>query len=302
MNRILVLTTLAMFAGLAFSGCLSADDAPTASGEEDAGAADAVATSDTGSIKGKVVSTDIQELQGVAVFASKGDELAADTTTDASGKFTLNGLEPGRYVVQFTKAGFKDDARPVDVEANTVTELNVQIARLTAQDLGEAYVVHNETVGFTGCAFGVMVVEGTLAPRATLCGTYDENDKFLWEFPVQSGLKEIVFGMTWDPVGGVSGKEMNINIENHDCSGVSCTYEYADVSGPPDLVFSISDDDITDEAWKFSEINGTRMLQIRVFAAATIPPNVVYQQPFKIYWDAFYNEPAPDGHNPIPDQ
>ncbi|MBW3582679.1 MAG: carboxypeptidase-like regulatory domain-containing protein, partial [Euryarchaeota archaeon] len=280
---------------MALSGCLG-DDVATGSQTEEEEETEAVTTTDTGSLTGQVVTSDFDPVQGAVVSVQRGDQLVSEAKTGKGGKFTINGLEPGRYIVQILSAGHKPSTRPAEIAVGKVTEINVQLESYSAQELGAPYIVKEHLKGFLACGAGQAVVPkgnpvypSGINPRTSPCGGVDPNNRFLFHIELHEGLQGIAIGMKWKPVGGVSGREMNLNVEKDPC-GATCADEdtYAEVSGPPDLVFTLHDGNIP-EKWAFSTINETRTIQLRVFPAATQTPNVFYQQPYDIYYELYYN-------------
>lgn len=290
------------------AGCIGGEDADPIATPAETKAPEVKTTAETGSIKGKIVTKDLEEVAkaSVGVVGTDG-EILTTTETDKSGQFTINGLKPGQYKLQVTAICCRAVVKTVDVKANAVTDANFQLDKLTKDDLQEPYVRTTEWHGFISCGVGAGVPD-VRNPKVAVCaipGIFDEsladpNEDFLEEFNVSTGLKSLVIGMDWKPVGGVSGGNLNLLVENEDCGGVSCSYRYADLDGAPALIVRIDNDDITDEAHLWDKIEGERVLQYRVFAGDGYA-NLIYQQPFTVYTHAFYWEEAPEDFSPVPD-
>lgn len=299
----LALLTAALFLLTALSGCITSDDAPQLDEAEEDTAPEAKATASLGSLEGQVVSKDLLQLEGAQVTLIKAEQTIKEATTDEDGNYVMNKLEPGDYFVRIGAETYKTATKPVTITANEVAEVNIVLPALSDAEQGVPTVETRTMKGFYSCGFATVVVAW-----ATCSTLGDPNNKFLFEHELYPGAQEVVVGMTWDPVGGVSGTEFSINMEKEGC-GVTCgdNQTYYELAGPPDLVFSVDDeylDSLTDpafdEALKLRSIEDNMTFQFRVFPAYT-EANVVYQQPFSIYIEVYYFQDAPEGRNPIPD-
>ncbi len=300
MPRIPLLLILSLFAGLALAGCIGGDESKPAAEEEEKKADDAVVTEETGSVTGQVVTNDLELVVNAAVGLIQDGAAVMETDTDQAGKFTFNGVTPGLYRVQVASPCCRVGIREVEVVAGKVAAADMQLARLTSDDLQVPFVDEREWSGFIACGVG------TLAASAAVCsfteGTpaQDPNEDFLLEWNVSRGVRGIAVGMSWDPVGGVSGGEFSLLVENDGCGFTSCSYRYADLAGPPPLLTVVNDGDITEDDWKWTKVEEPRDLQFRVFASGDA--TLVYQQPFTVHYHTYYWQEAPRDANPIPDQ
>ncbi|MBI2078415.1 MAG: carboxypeptidase-like regulatory domain-containing protein [Euryarchaeota archaeon] len=120
MRRFLGPPCLLAVALLALSGCVGdspATSAPTSSAPV---AAEPTVEADVGSITGLVLSDEELPLPGarVALLSTKNA-----TETDASGRFTFNGVQPGAHPVLVEALGYASTSRKVDVRGGEVTEV-----------------------------------------------------------------------------------------------------------------------------------------------------------------------------------
>jgi hypothetical protein len=288
-TRPILRTFVLILLGAFLAGCLGDDGAMLAdNGNDDA------TDPETGRVEGRVLTEDLDPVNGARVSLVDGSELIEVVVTDASGNYLIDGVPPGDYRLQTSAACCREDATRVLVEAGETTSIDLMLARFTAADLRVPHVIEKDWSGFISCGVAVDGVVG-----AALCSILeDPSEDFLREFEVPEGIKTLSVGMTWDSVGGVSGQEFALLIENDDCDVVDCSYSYAEPEGPPELVVNIHNDDITEEEWKWDTIDGTRGLQFRVFTGGT---GIVYQQPFTIYFHMHMYEEAPADYSPIPD-
>lgn len=303
-----VLVMSLFLVGLALSGCIGGEDTQTPPTNTDDGktAEDAVATADTGSLTGKIVTAALEPVEDATVTLIKGGSGPLETMTRADGTYTLNEIPPGTYIAQFSKATYKEVARSVQIEANKVLEVNMQIEKLSDAELGLVYADGpNSMQGFLGCGAGFAVNDTTRERGASLNPCfYDENSKNVFEFEVGEGLKTLLIGLTWSPAGGVSGERLNIGVETNETEEnlITPKYTYAKQTDRPDIILRIDEDDITDPDWKWSNITGSQTIQVRVFPGMSNPPTAIYQQTFTVWWQAWYNGEAPEDASPIPDQ
>lgn len=305
-SPLLVILTLAL---LGLSGCIGGDDAPATDDDDTERAEEARATEEFGAITGQVLDTNLEPVVNGDVFLVKRGEQERATRTDKDGRYTFNEVAPGVYTIQVSAAGYGAGSKNVDVRANEISDASLQVDKLSDVELGLPYIDDRVFEGFLACGAGQAIIprgtpgaEEGVNPRTSPCGSIDENDEFLFDFVLEKGLQEIVIGMTWDPAGGVSGTELNLNMEIGGCD-VTCTdpETYVEASGPPDMLIQLREEDIPTEL-AFSAMNESKAVQFRIFPAATQTPNVIYQQPYTIYVELYYNQFAEEGRNPIPDQ
>ena len=95
------------------------------------------------------------------------------TTTDLVGKFNFDGIEPGEYILEFSKAGYMEELIKVMVVTGKVTETNIMLKAKspfslseTNMDFGEmetnkAVLIQNETD--SDCTYSVKNVPSWLS-------------------------------------------------------------------------------------------------------------------------------------------
>ncbi|HUQ81154.1 MAG TPA: carboxypeptidase regulatory-like domain-containing protein [Gemmatimonadaceae bacterium] len=153
----------------------------------------------TGSVNGRVTSTDGAVLPGVTVEA-RSNVLPQPrvTVTDESGEYRLPQLQPGTYTISYTLAGLQDVTRNVSVLLNQNAEVNVA--------LGVAGVTESITVTAEASLVDKQSTEiqSTLSSReiATLPLTQDYRD-----------LQKLIPGVMYSqdtvrgPSAGASGQD-----------------------------------------------------------------------------------------------
>ncbi|MBI2077065.1 MAG: carboxypeptidase-like regulatory domain-containing protein [Euryarchaeota archaeon] len=110
-----------------FAGCIAAESSDTRASNSIAPAAVPTAAADTGSIAGKTVDEEQLPIEGVGVVIA---ETRNSTKSDASGRFTFNDLQPGTYTVLTGRAGFKEQAKKVDVVPGEITEATIVLMEI----------------------------------------------------------------------------------------------------------------------------------------------------------------------------
>jgi hypothetical protein len=295
--RAIVLITI--LSAVALSGCISGDGETIDTGDEDP---QAVVTETHGSIKGHIVTVALDDVQGGSVgLVDAAGDMVATTQTDKTGRFVINEVEPGTYRLQVSAACCRLAATSVDVKANQVAEVNLQLEVLTSDDLQLPSHVENEWHGFISCGVSTPAVRAAVCsiPGALDDSLGDPNEDFLLEFQVKRGLKSLVVGMVWDSVGGVSAPEFSLSVDDPQCHIDDCSYQYASKDEGSPIVIRVDNSDIGPDEWKWDAITDERTIRMRVFAGGMA--SLVYQQPFSIYYHEFYWAEAPQDFNPIPD-
>lgn len=165
---------------LVLSGCQD-DPAPKAQGGVFDGLDGAAqATSTTGAIAGVVVDEAIRPVpQANVTLVSTGGV----ATTDADGRFTFEGLQPGTYFLDASAHRFAKAQVSADVAAGEVSTVRILIARLTTVE------PYKETLNFRGfvdnyAGFANFAVE-VVAPGTLAC-------QCAFDIPVNANLTTVV--------------------------------------------------------------------------------------------------------------
>lgn len=279
---------LILILGAALAGCLGGDDAQPTGNDDD----DGTPAEGTGTITGRVLTSDLSEIEGANVALVDDGELVADTQSDETGEYRLENIEPGQYRLQVGAVCCREGVQGVEVvEGETVT-VDMQLDRFTAADLKEPFVEEFDWTGFLACGAGAVGV--TTNPCFL-----DESSDNVHEFQVEEGINALAFGMTWESAGGIFGEDLYVTLENNDCDATECSYEYGELEGPDPLSMVINNGDISDDEWTWDKVEEPRELQFRVFPSFEVA--VVYQQAFTVHWHVFHNQEAPGDYTPIPD-
>ena len=149
-------------AGLLMAGCVGDSPAKGSATSSTRPAADPVVEADTGSLTGVVLSDEELPLPGAGVILVSTKNA---TETDASGRFTFNGLQPGTYPVLVESLGFASATRKAEVRGGEVTELRFVLKPVS---FAEPYVEKRRATAYI--LFGESFVDiGTHEVTEELC-------------------------------------------------------------------------------------------------------------------------------------
>ena len=113
-------------------------------------------TGPTSSLSGQVTATDNEVITGATVRLSGGQSA---TQTDASGRFTFNKLQAGKYVLTITSTGFRTYQQEILLSAGETKQLAVMMTK-SAVDLASVNVVGQTVVqAARQQAFAVTVID-----------------------------------------------------------------------------------------------------------------------------------------------
>lgn len=102
--------------------------------------ANCFAQSNTGSIKGTIITSDNKPAEGVSVILKNtGRNAIADNT----GSFEIKNLQPGNYTLQLSLIGYKDVEQEVIIKNGEAVPVSIQLS-LSNKDLNEVVVVANK--------------------------------------------------------------------------------------------------------------------------------------------------------------
>jgi hypothetical protein len=307
---------LALLLGTLLAGCLGGDEILRNEGPlmgPDAG---------TGTVTGSIFTVDLLPTIAAQVRLVQDVEVAAETTTDPQGRYTLRNVEPGEYRLQVLAACCREYVRAVTVTADEVTNADLQLEPWTEDDLQIPRVERYEWTGFLACTLRfynppgphhdltINGVPGSFS-GANVCAFVPGNatgDDFRHVFEIKPGLETLVGAMEWRAPGAALGEELALFLEVHQRAHQPPLY--AAPSGHSPLQFRVDAGYVIEEyeeviedhdihQYDFRNIEDNLELWFRVFAEGMV--NIVYQQAFTVYWDLYYWERAPDDASALPD-
>lgn len=302
------------------AGCLQGDE-PT---PEDDGESD-VSEAGLGTVRGTVITVNLEPVEGATVRLAEDSELLADSTTDADGDFMITDVEPGDYRLQVTSACCREAVRPVTVVADDIVSENIQLDIFSDDDLELPRVEPYEWTGFLACTLSFMNPDGPHQGEnvggvplgvtgVNVCGLVEilaedaTGDDFLHTFEVKEGLRTIVGGMSWRAPGAALGDELSISMEVDGRPNLAPRFASAAGESPVEFradagyVEETYDEEVEGHdihQYEFNNIESPLELMYRIFASGDA--NFVYQQQVTVYWDLYYWEEAPEDATALPD-
>lgn len=284
-----VLVAILLFAGIALAGCLGGDDTIDRSdGTEGSGQPD----EGTGSIKGRVLTEDLDEVPNARVSLVQDAELVAEASTGDDGRYAIDSVAPGQYRLQITAPCCREHVQGIEVIEGETVNVDIQLTRFTATDLQMPYMTEYEWSGFLACAFSAyaLATDG--------CASVDPEAERTTFFEVQPGLKTLTAALVWE-APGFTGNELQYGVATTcgTCTTPTDYYGYDVGTSPLELRIDEGEGN-GGRSWEGME--ETTELQWRVF-----PPfytvEVYYQVEFTVYYQLHYHAPAAEGYNPLPD-
>jgi hypothetical protein len=116
---------------IAFAGCVGqSEGAQPKDAEPSVNAGPASFDETTGAIEGTVTTEDLAPVPGATIGLLDGSN---QTTTDTTGRFVFNRMEPGTYQVGANALGYESQARSVDVQAGAVAPVQFILKELPSE-------------------------------------------------------------------------------------------------------------------------------------------------------------------------
>lgn len=280
-----------IFAVAVLAGCVGSDDEP-APGTQDG--SEENATDGSGTLEGVVMDEDLNPVDGARVSVVANDSMLAETETDDQGRYRITDIDPGEYRVQITASCCREHVQGVTIEADETAGINVQLIRFTQDEVGTPYVERGEWTGFLSCSYRDAQGSGNhLLP----CEDLDDNTDRIHDLDLKRGLKTIVVGMDWD--NELTNFQGQLVLRHYVAPWQSNSPTFFRIDAEPPIEVTIGPEDASSgEDLYFENIESTWNTQFQVWAGGT--PNVVYQQPFSVWYDLYYWEEAPDGASALP--
>lgn len=293
--------------GLLLSGCTDGEPSPASEPGDQL-----VATADTGLLRGVVVDEAFRPVAGVAIAVSRLDAEARSAETGDDGTFGFDGLAPGSYVVQATKAGYLSKTVVASVQAQVAEPPIVQVP--LARDLETIpYVIVATMDGFIEC--GVRGGTGGVAACRLADGAIDLAEESEFDLPIDPGPSWLQTEMVWEAnqpladylgfyvtqvVAGGYGDYMGIYPLNMGVSPLLMTIDSAGVGTCATCV---------ERPLPMGNWTGVRLSAMAGELASTTPPDVcsptgspcltgygaAFEQRFTFYQHVFYRGGPPDG-------
>lgn len=262
---------------LALAGC-AGDSAPKSSSD-----AAPVPTADdsTGSVTGRILTDELQPIQGADVGIRGQPSFVAQS--DVEGRFTFNGVAPGRINIDAQKLGYSSAAKPSDIVAGEVVEVQIILTPIAVQSEGYPQMIPLKAY----MQFGATTPALTLRPGILL------NDKLLFSTQMNKGVRTAYTEMVWQSSAPLSAKKMRLDTVFDGKAG-----QVASSKSP--LIYVNEDINTT------KKMNLDYSIWLPFLCATCVeeaPDNVVvvvYEQKFDIYLTLFFGMAPPVGYSAVP--
>lgn len=283
--------TVAIVATMALAGCLgSEEDLEPGEGDDLSNGS----SENTGIVEGRVMDEDLVPVSGARISVVQNDTLHAETEADDQGEYRVTGLEPGQYRVQITASCCREHVQGVTVEAGETASVNVQLIRFTEDEIGTPYVESDQWTGFVSCSYRDATGSGY---HSGPCEDLDDNTDRIHELELKRGLKTIVVGMEWD--SELTNLQERLVLRHYVAPWQSNAPTFFRIDAESPIEVTIGPEDARDgEDLYFENIESAWTTEFQVWAGGT--PNVVYQQPFTVWYDLYYWEEAQEGASALP--
>jgi hypothetical protein len=275
-------------------------------------------TDDAGAIDGTVTDETLAPIVGATVGLEGRPETAK---TDAKGRFQLQGLATGTYVLRVAAAGFSGASRTVVVTAGETSVANFELVALPTI---EAYSTTAIKSGRIFCGADWRLPQGPQGPFAACGALYatpaNDLDSFAVTFDLStdnvSAVRELVFETFWTPTQAF-GSGLRVFWEAYQV--ITPTYEFTEdlrtfrhVQGSSPLWGSADYVDILDNVTgkkpppTHCAPNGPCRFWARVFpyastlgSSAPLDVSTYVDQGYTHHVTEFYGLPAPPGFSTL---
>lgn len=283
--RVLWLALLFLIAGLA--GCFGGDDDPEVGDGEDEN------DEDKGRIEGEVVAEDnLDPIRSATVNLVEGGELVSNVTTEADGSFVMRNVEPGTYRIQVSATCCREGIASVTVEAGETHTVNFRLQRHGEVIIRTPFLDRDgEWEGLISCA-AAATGQNPMFPGP--CQT-DPNHSHRHIEVFGAGVKTITFFMEWDPAGVAGGDNLRFTASNLNAG----LHTFGEVEGSSPLELQVHNSEIEEDGNRFDAFEAGWVARLQVEPVSDLV-DVVYQQPFTVYYHVHYWEEGDPGYSAAP--
>lgn len=249
----------------------------------------------TGSIVGQVATEDYEAVPGASVRLYNSTGTITNVSTDDDGEYTLNGVVPGRYNLEFNAECCREDIQNVVVEAGEVSKVSSVLEVWRSNR--EPYIQSDEWTGFlswSGCA-------------GFCFSSPDPNHDDTHRFEIVRGIDSLVVAIDWDEDEGVHlqnciGYELRGDMGK--LMGTSLTSQCHEMPVEFRLDAGLMWQDNQEHHdfgnWTEWPVELEIFVEAQNFGGTTEPPNWVFQKSFTVYWQEHYWQHAPEDESALP--
>lgn len=256
-----------------------------------------------GTVEGLVTDDQVRPLGGAIVAVLDVD---AQTTTDDTGKFSLQGLQPGTVQVVAQKLGYETAARSVEVAEGEVAKVTFELAAIA---VSEPYTeVLGPFAGYFDCRMGTLIITGP-------CGAIGwPNDISTFHFEMHEDTDVLIGETRWEQGSAATSQNLRTSFSygNRTSSHWFCS---ATGSSPTQWQFWMEDEDCVAQGGNTQQLPSDEPdvpdpeLDLITYVNTPFgglstdnpPVHLALQQRFEIMIALFQNSEPEEGYTPWPD-
>lgn len=293
------------------AGCLGGDGGgPKEPGDDPDVPDDPIVTARTGAVTGYVLDVAFAPIIGATVTVT---ETGANVTSDESGAYTINDLEPKSYTLVANHSAYRPKAKPIVIVAGEVSREQFLLEQLPQVEPRMALLEPFQ--GYIECATSST---GRCVPTGQ-----NGNHRPSGTFVIEPGLTAVLYEMTWSNQQGVglnddgsrtgSGGGMRLQVSWSGNNGGGGNPEASGYNGETLRVYLVREQtaegmrifcregcqagDLDRASSDWPDKAGLTMS----FVGGPNSPNVVMQRPFTVHMTAWYNSLKEEGYSAVPD-
>ncbi len=316
MNRLAPSVAACVF-GLVLAGCAAPTDDTSSSQIASFDDLGGHATDTTGLIRGVVVDLAVVPIAKAAVSISGPSK--HNLTADAQGRFLIDGLDPGTYIVTAKAPLFHDSSTTVDVVAG-VNEPAVTKVQLTPLFSQKPFTLQDKKRGYFDCSqYGAGIYQSSNCvtdqcpiffdpaqcnqlPTRMMDNVTSQTRE--WHMDVGPGWQNIIFEMTWQSSSVATGKNLHMTVSTYKPLRDPGHWFASWASSNPFLLrldVGVKHPTAQIPSGTPEMIPAEGMNQVSYFVSSapdsenSFVPAIALQQDFDVVWTTFYYGIAPPG-------
>jgi hypothetical protein len=253
----------------------------------------AKATTDTGGLEGKVLSDEGMPLGGSQVAIVDLNKVAQ---AGEDGSYAISEITPGKYQVYTQRLGYQSKAQAVEIRANQVTTLNIELAVMPIVEPTHGTVIwrgYMKCSSYLAAAYSEECGEGVGTPVGTFGKNSANKIDYDWDIPERPAT--LLTETTWEKVSTFAAAMRVIIVKDLKCEP-ECKWEkkYADASGGSPVRLIVDEAALPSAASAYPLNTTVRHWAGRDSSSTTGSLIVILDQPFEVYKTEFFGAKIPD--------